>query len=106
MKRHRSHQDPERFAEEVAAKQRNLLWPDTLVNSKSVDKFLFTGCANPSLLQRVGAWIFGLMFFVLGVVSVEIGRQTDTSPYKFVGLLFVLLGVVVFRNGFPKRKSR
>jgi hypothetical protein len=57
-----------KFIESIKAKQRNTVWPDTLINSRGVDEFLWKGSPDPSLVQRLAAFIFGLTFVLLGVV--------------------------------------
>ena len=60
--------DRDGVIEEIKAKQRNTAWPDTIVNSRGVDEFLWKGSSDAPLVQRIGAWIFGLTF-VLGSVG-------------------------------------
>jgi len=52
--------DTEKLIEEARAKQSNTVWPDTLLNGRSVDEFLLKGSPDAPIVQRIGAWIFGL----------------------------------------------
>ena len=92
--------------EELKAKQRNTLWPDTLINSSSVDGFLWKGSPNPPLVQRIGAWIFGITFMICGLGFIEIVCEKADDGVEFIplgmGVAFFLVGVRVFRNGFRR----
>jgi len=48
---------------DIKSKQNNTLWPEAMVNARSVDKFLWWGLENPPLVQRIAAWLFGITFF-------------------------------------------
>ena len=47
------HESPEleELEEGVRAKQRNTTWPDTLLNGRSVDEFLWKGPSDATLIQ-------------------------------------------------------
>lgn len=61
-----SHRDPDHFLEESRQRQRNVVFPDTVRNARSVDAFLWKGSPDPTLVQRVAAWLWGLTFIGLG----------------------------------------
>jgi hypothetical protein len=61
--------------EEIEAKQRNTVWPDTLRNSRSVDEFLWKGSSDAPLVQRAGAWIFGLTFILLSLALLDVAYE-------------------------------
>jgi hypothetical protein len=97
--------------EEIRAKQRNLIWPDTLVNSRSVDKFLLRGSADASLVQRMAAWLWGLAFLAASALLLVAGRQfagEGGTGMLFLSIPVFFLGTKIFLNGFrrPKRKTR
>lgn len=102
--------DAEKLIEEVRAKQRNTLWPDTLLNGRSVDEYLWRGSPNAPLVQRIGACIFGLLFMFGGAMFVEADREATPDRKSLVpvivGVAFFLIGLRVFFNGFRRRKSR
>jgi hypothetical protein len=104
MRRHSGAGDPQKFIDEIRAKQRNIVFPDGLANGAAVDKFLLKGSPNPSLVQRVGAWLFGLIFLLVGVVFLGIARTNGSRLWAFVAFGFLLLGVKVFLNGFRRRE--
>ena len=57
------------FIRDIRRKQRNVIWPEALHNSRSIDEFLWKGSSNPSLVQRIGAWLIGLVLRLLGPTS-------------------------------------
>jgi hypothetical protein len=96
----------ERVIDDIEAKLKNTVWPDTMINSRSVDAFLWKGDPDAPLVQRVGAWIFGL-FFILGGVGWATAAYEKQSP--LVGLLSIgwfLIGGKVFLNGFRRRRDK
>jgi hypothetical protein len=90
------------YIDDLEAKQNNVVWPDTMKNSRSVDKFLWSGSPNPTLVQRIAAWLLGgfLMMIALGLFAVY--------PHEWYAWLIVcfwwLIGLKIFSNGFPTRK--
>src|ERR1700760_4352253 len=94
--------------EEIKAKQRNIVWPDTLRNGGSVDEFLWKGSSDASLVQRIGAWVFGFTFMLLAIALIEVDRETspDRKSIAFVilGVAFFGVGLKMFLNGFRRRK--
>ena len=81
-----------------------------MVNSSSVDGFLWKGSENAPLVQRIGAWIFGFFFMLMGVVFIEIDREIEDYRKSIlaviVGVAFFMVGIKVFRNGFRRRKAK
>lgn len=104
--------DPEpsqRVLEEIKTRQKNTIWPDTLLNGRSVDEFLWKGSADAPLVQRVGACIFGATFMLLAVALIEADREAspDRKSIAFVilAVLFFGVGLKVFVNGFRRRRK-
>jgi hypothetical protein len=99
MKHRRANAGLENFIAEMRARQNNIVWPNPLVNSRNVDAFLWKGSPNPSLIQRTGAWLIGLVYVGLALVCLVIARSTGKRwmAVLIVGLLF--LGVKIFANG-------
>jgi hypothetical protein len=77
---------------------------DSLVNTNAVDIFLLYGSPNPRAVQRIGAWLFGLLFCTLGAVFIGYAREERSVFLGLFGLGWVLLGLRVFRNGFKRRE--
>lgn len=104
--RHDKPDDPTpRFIDQIGLKQRNICWPETLANGRSVDAFLWKGALHPTVVQRIGAWLFGLTFFGMGLVMLSMAREHRSLPSILFSYLFILLGVKVFRNGFRKQPT-
>lgn len=101
--------EQEQIIEEIKARQRNTVWPDTLVNGENVDAFLWKGSPNAPLVQRIGAWVFGIAFMLFGVTLIEIDRET--APYRksildvIFGVAVFGLGLKIFLNGFRRQKK-
>lgn len=102
-----------RVIEETNRKQRNTVWPDTMLNGRNVDEFLWKGSPDAPLVQRIGACIFGVVFMLGGVGMIESVREMSPdrkSPASvfvsvLIALLFVLGGLKVFMNGFRRLKG-
>ncbi len=98
------------FIDDTKARQRNIVFPDMVRNGRSVDAFFWRGSPNPTLVQRIAAWLFGLVFVTMGLVwssgTVSIYRRHDTEGIWIttaVGFACFLLGTRIFRNGFPRK---
>ena len=93
--------------DELATRQQNVLLPEVVKNARLVDRYLIFGSADATLLQRIGAWLFGLAFIAVGVTIVSLG---STGPNPIGEILFgavpIILGMLVFLNGCRRRKRR
>lgn len=87
---------------DIRKKQKNTVWPDALRNSRSIDEFLWKGSFNPPLVQRIGAWLIGSSFILLGLAVLILTATEGLSLATFLGAGATLLGAKVFFNGFPK----
>ena len=76
---------------------------DSLVNSKAaVDIFLWKGSPNPRIVQRIGAWLFGLFFCTVGAVMIG-----DAQEERSVFLGAVRVGMDSTRGqSIPKRLQK
>jgi hypothetical protein len=101
---HHRHEDRDHFIEDLEARQRNIVFPDTVRNGRSVDAFLWRGSPNPTMVQRIGAWILGLTIVVMGIVFLDTTRG-DGFFSRMFSVAFILLGARIFRNGFPRREK-
>jgi hypothetical protein len=88
--------------EEVKARQSNTIWPDTLRNSRGVDEFLWKGAPNAPLVQRIGAWIFGLTFILLALVLWDVAYEKHAWVFAVLAIIFLMLGGRVCYSGFRK----
>jgi|HubBroStandDraft_1064217.scaffolds.fasta_scaffold383198_2 hypothetical protein len=107
---HRRH-DLDNFIEETRASQRNIAFPDTVRNGRSVDAFLWRGSPYPQpLVQRIAAWMFGAAFVCMGTVCFSMAvKERVGHGFSFgvvflvaLSICFVLVGARIFRNGFPR----
>jgi peptidoglycan/LPS O-acetylase OafA/YrhL len=109
MKHERQPSKQDQFIEEMEARQRNTVWPDTLLNGRSVDEFLWKGSPDAPLVKRIGAWVFGFTFMLLAVVLIEGDRETTPDRKSIVWVILAVacffVGLKVFLNGFRRRRS-
>ncbi len=94
-----------RFSNEIEARQRNILWPDTLRNEGILDAILLKGSPNATLAQRIGMVLIGLMYSAPGILLACLGLfEEGPVLYKVclfvLGLPFLALGGKIIRNAF------
>src|ERR1700735_2289507 len=94
----------QQIREDVAARQRATLWPDTLRNGATIDAFLWKGDPNAKPIQRAGLVVFAFVFFLISVAMASVPFQKKFEDgfgvFFFVALLFFLLSVRLLRNAF------
>jgi hypothetical protein len=111
------------FIHEAKNRQRNIVFPDTVRNARSIDAYLWKGNPNAPLVQRVGACLIGLFFIGIGLMMLYVVRDMFAIPqdgtlfekaFTLAATLLILawtlfwvwFGVRNFLNGFERRKSR
>ena len=107
-----SDRDLNEFLEEARQRQRNVVFPDTVRNARSVDAFLWKGSGNPTRVQRAGAWLFGLTFIGFGACLITFvgaarsdGEWVGAFVLTSMSVGVIALGIKIFRNGFPRSKT-
>ena len=111
MSRHRG---LDKLTEETRARQRNIVFPDTVRNGRLVDAFVWKGSPHPSIVHRIAAWMFGALLMVSGLeffseavkARVEDGFTVGIVIMAAISLSLVLVGIKIFRNGFPRQRSK
>lgn len=105
-----SREDLDDFIEESRARQRNVVFPDTVRNGVLVDVFLWRGSPNPTLVQRITACLFGLVFIGSGAsLMTWVGGIRDAGEWLVaffltaVCLAAIAVGIKMIRNGFSRR---
>lgn len=101
----------DRFIDEFRTRQRNIVFPDTVRNGRYVSAFFWNGSPNPTLVQRIAAWIFGLAYIGGGLLILPLAAEARDVERSWIGawaatlvaVLFILGGIRVFRSGFRKR---
>lgn len=104
--RHPNERSTRKVVEELKARQRNLVWPDALINSRSVDQFLWRGAPDAPLVQRVGAWLFGLAFIAVGGVFLLVAYKKHFIVFGIFSIVWFFVGGRVFLNGFRRRGTK
>jgi hypothetical protein len=98
--------DNDESIEAIKAKQRNTVWPDTMVNSRGVDAFLWRGDPDAPLVQRIGTCVFGLIFILIGLGWVDAAFEKHDLVFGVLSIAWFLIGGKVFLNGFRKRRTK
>jgi len=93
----------EPFEEEVRARQRNTVWPDPLRNSSSVDRLLWKGSPNATLLQRVGVAIFASAFLIAALNFGEMAYRKQSIFFFFFALFWAVISGRLFLNVFRRK---
>ena len=96
----------QRVVEELKARQRNLIWPDALINSRSVDEFLWRGAPDAPLIQRVTAWLFGLAFIAVGIALIVAAYEKHFIIVGVLSIAWFLVGGRVCLNGVRRRGGK
>jgi hypothetical protein len=95
--------------EDIEAKQRATVWPDTLRNGRSVDAFLWRGDPHAKPIQRAGLVVFGLTFLLLaiaiGSVPFDRGFPDGWVADFLMALIGLLISMRLFRNAFLGSKN-
>ena len=99
---HHRQESSKDFIDEIRERQSNTVYPDPVRNARGVDFFLWNGAPNPTLVQRIAAWLFGLTFIGYGILSPMLPNSGFFEWFLAAGLF--LLGAKVFRNGFPRNR--
>jgi hypothetical protein len=94
----------EALRRELEAKQRNILFPDTLANSSRVDEFLWKGSPNPTAIQRCGLAIFAL--FYLGAAAFCFLVDPHIPVGVVPGIAFAVLGGKSAYNALRRSKTQ
>jgi hypothetical protein len=104
------HRSLDKLIEKTRTSQRNIVFPDTVRNGRAVDVFLWRGSPDPTRVQRIAAWMFGLMFTIVGLeflyfgvkARIEEGFSISVVIEAAFALAVVSAGIRIFRNGFPR----
>ena len=107
MKRHRQPNKLDRYIDEKATKQENLAWPNYQVNSRGIDEFLLNGSSNPTVVQRIAAWLIGLTLISIGFGFLAIAgtvEHNERVAWTVAGGLWALGGWNCY-NGSRRRQS-
>ena len=105
--------DLDKFIDETRSSQRNIVFPDTVRNGRSVDVFFWRGSPAPTLVQRIAAWMFGLAFTVGGLMFLPLaakirnegGSWASWELYVVLACFNIVVGTRFFRNGFARKAT-
>jgi len=104
--------DFRKLVEDYRRKQQNIIWPGPIINETRIERFLWNGSPNPTLVQRVASWLIGLVLFTCGLALFRWAirdRASFAAVVVFVTLAcaYSFAGFRIFLNGFgrPMRRS-
>ena len=104
------HRKLDTFIEEARDRQKNIVFPDTTRNGRSIDAYLWRGNPDAPLVQRIGAFLFGFVCLGIGLVILSFARSdgpiSDVILDVILSLASVALGIRVMANGFKRRKHK
>lgn len=99
------HENLDKFIEEAKGRQRNIVFPDTVRNERAAWAFFWKGSPEPTVVQRIAAWMIGLVFLGNGLMFVDMAASAHNGDAWILvplSLPFIFVGVRIFRNGFPR----
>ena len=96
------HRDLDDFIARTRAAQRNIVFPDAVTNLRGVEMFMLRGSPNPTMVQRIGAWMFGMFFFMPDFSAYVMRSRIRTAHLSSECILIIGLGIHVFRIGFRR----
>lgn len=87
------------------SERRGLLWSAKRVRDGSVDSFLWRGSDGASLVQRIGAILFGGSLAMVGVALIWPGGQWDLASLIQIAVAFcgICLGMRIVWMALPRR---
>jgi hypothetical protein len=83
------------WLQNVRAKQRNILWPDTMINGRSADRVILKGSAGAPLIQRVGARLFGCLSMGYGLVLVQMAQEKERNSILIFAAICFAFGIKI-----------
>ena len=85
------------LADEVNARQRNTVWPDTLRNGALFDGLLLKGSVHATSIQRIGMAVWGAVFLAFTLLWVYLA-YTKFWPLLVYAAPCAYLAWRLFRN--------
>ena len=86
-------QNPEEFEKDVAARQRNIVFPDTVANEARFWRTVIQGKRQLKAFQLVG---FAVTFVIIGSVYLSVFSDIFDRPSSLIGYLIPVVIVGVF----------
>jgi len=95
----------DRIRKESEAKQRGIVWPDMLRQSRSIDKFLWRGDRKAKPIQRAALVLYSMMFLLMALVGSTVAWKLDDdwglrAIFGALACLFGAVSVRFMRNAF------
>jgi hypothetical protein len=92
--------------DDLAAKQRNILWPQSLRNGRNVDTFLWKGAEKPTASMRIGAFLLGTIYLISALAICYASAEGGSILGVLISFGFLYLGARVLIRSVPKKEGR
>jgi hypothetical protein len=86
----------------VEASQKNVIWPDVLRGSRSVDELLWKGARDAPLVQRIGVVILALAYLMVAVVFTSMAVEQGSWVTGVFAVIPFGVGGWFIRNALRK----
>jgi len=90
------------YIESIKDRQSNLVWPDTMHNSRAVDEILWKGSRNAPLVQRIGIFIFAFVFVLAGLTVISMAIENKVWYLCALAAVIFMVAGRFIRNGMRK----
>lgn len=95
----------ENFLVGLRERQTNVVWPHTLANGAEVDRFLWHGSSNPTMVQRIGLFLLGVVIALTGTLGLFL-TYAQHWIWGPVALPTFIFGVRITYNSLRHADSR
>jgi hypothetical protein len=95
----------QRMMDDLDAKQRNILWLQSLKNGRNVDAFLWKGAEKPTASMRIGAFLLGTIYLISALAICYASAEGGSIFGVLVSFGFLYLGARVLIKSIPKKKD-
>jgi hypothetical protein len=92
----------EELVGDIERRQRNITFPDAMLNSSNADDLMWHGSPRITKVQRVGVGLFGIAFLMASVGLGNIMVQDRAWPALVVSTGFAYVGYRLLRNSIRK----
>lgn len=97
-----SKKELDEYIDSVKISQKNVIWPDVLRGSRSVDELLWKGARNAPLVQRVGVVVLALGYLMMALVFTSMAVASGDWPMGVFAALLFGVGGWFIRNALMK----
>ena len=92
------------LATEVRERQGNTRWPNALANTRPIEVVLLRGQRNPSIVQRIAAWLIGTGLAMVALTFALLANEKNAPLLFWFSVPIFFVAGRIFANGFSKRR--